>query len=363
MAKISHFHITMPVRAIRAFHTGITPATTSPNRIAVFENGICTGNANSSSSGIQPIKGVITFAAPEVKSLCVSTWGGTVNSKGIRGYLNEVTPAQAQSASDAVNPFQGNTAITTFPEFQLFMGMTTLGFYRTVQHLTFSGCSSLSLICLPSSVIRLGTSSFEGTALTSIDLSHVRFIESKTFKDCTRLRSIIIPDQVQTMGNYTFQGCTALETVHLGRRVQYIGSYAFYLCSSLRIVTISSEVMTSIGNYAFRECPSLEEVIIPETVTSLGDGVFSYKKSPCGLKSFVIPKAVTSIGKNCFCTGSSALAWVKCLATTPPELGDNAFDTGADFPIYVPSGALGTYKVRQGWSDYQDRLLPLDDGM
>lgn len=359
MAKISHFHITMPVRTIRAFHTGITPATTSPNRIAVFENGICTGNANSSSSGIQPIKGVIAFADPEVKSLCVSTWGGTVNSKGIRGYLNEVTPAQAQSASDAVNPFQGNTAITTFPEFQLFMGMTTLGFYRTVQHLTFSGCSSLSLIRLPSSVIRLGTSSFEGTALTSIDLSHVRFIESKTFKDCTRLRSIIIPDQVQTMGNYTFQGCTALETVHLGRRVQYIGSYAFYLCSSLRIVTISSEVMTSIGNYAFRECPSLEEVIIPETVTSLGDGVFSYKKSPCGLKSFVIPKAVTKIGKNCFVTGSRALGWVKCLATTPPELGENAFDTRADFPIYVPQASLNTYRADDGWGVYGERVQPL----
>ena len=62
---------------------------------------------------------MITFADPEVKSLCVSTWGGTVNSKGIRGYLNEVTPAQAQSASDAVNPFQGNTAITTFEASEL----------------------------------------------------------------------------------------------------------------------------------------------------------------------------------------------------------------------------------------------------
>ena len=348
----------MPVKTIKAFHPGKTPATVSPNRIVAFENGICSGS--SSSSAIHPIKGVISFSDPAVKSLCVTAWGGSINSKSVRGYHNEVTPAQARSASDTVNPFQGDTTITAFPEFQFFTGMTTLGSYRSVQHLTFDGCTNLSTVIMPSSIIRLGTSSFEGTAIDSLNLRNVRFIESKSFKDCTHLTSVIVPDQVQTTGNYTFQGCTSLKTVTLGKRVTYIGAYAFYLCSSLREVIITSQVMTSIGNYAFRECPCLEELIIPETVTTLGDGVFSYKKSPCGLRSFTIPRSVTKIGNHCFCTGNRALQWVKCMAVTPPELGANAFDSGANFPIYVPNMALDSYLSHSGWAEYKDRLIPFE---
>ena len=347
----------MPIKTIKAFHSGKTPATVSSNRIVAFENGICSGSP--SSSAIQPIKGVISFADPVVKLLCVTAWGGAINSQSVRGYLNEVTPAQAQSASDSVNPFQGNTAITAFPEFQFFTGMTTLGSYRSVQHLTFAGCSNLSTVVLPSSIVRLGTSSFEGTSIDSLNLKNVRFIESKAFKDCSRLKSITIPDSVQTTGNYTFQGCSSLESIVIGRRVSYIGSYAFYTCGKLKQVEILSQVITSIGNYAFRECPSLEVLEIPDSVTTLGDGVFSYKKQPCGLKSFVIPKNVTKIGSYCFCTGNKALQWVKCLALVPPELGTNAFDTGASFPIYVPQASLSVYRADESWAVYGDRVMPI----
>lgn len=347
----------MPGKTIKAFHPGKTPATVSSNRIVAFENGICSGSP--SSSAIHPIKGVISFSDPAVKSLCVTAWGGSINSQSVRGYLNEVTPAQARTALDAVNPFQGDTTITAFPEFQYFTGMTTLGSYRSIQHLTFAGCSSLSTVILPSSIVRLGTSFFEGTAIDSLNLKNVRFIESKAFKDCSRLKSIMIPDSVQTTGNYTFQGCSSLESIIIGRRVSYIGSYAFYTCGKLKQVEILSQVITSIGNYAFRECPSLEVLEIPDSVTTLGDGVFSYKKSPCGLRSFVIPKNVTKIGSYCFCTGSRALQWVKCLASVPPELGTNAFDTGASFPIYVPQASLNAYRANESWAVYGNRVMPI----
>ena len=150
-----------------------------------------------------------------------------------------------------------------------------------------------------------------------------------------------------------------MESIIIGRRVTYIGSYTFYTCGKLKQVEILSQVITSIGNYAFRECPSLEVLEIPDSVTTLGDGVFSYKKSPCGLRSFVIPKNVTKIGSYCFCTGSRALQWVKCLASVPPELGANAFDTGASFPIYVPQASLNAYRANESWAVYGDRVMPI----
>ena len=54
------------------------------------------------------------------------------------------------------------------------------------------------------------------------------------------------------------------------------------------------------------------------------------------------------------------MQWVKCMAVTPPELGANAFDSGANFPIYVPNMALDSYLSHSGWAEYKDRLIPFE---
>jgi len=55
--------------------------------------------------------------------------------------------------------------------------------------------------------------------------------------------------------------------------VTSIGDGAFWFCKSLQSVTIPDSV-TSIGDRAFFECSSMQSVTIPDSVTSIGDGAF-----------------------------------------------------------------------------------------
>ena len=54
--------------------------------------------------------------------------------------------------------------------------------------------------------------------------------------------------------------------------------------------------VTDIGEDAFCYCKKLTSVVIPDSVTSIGDGAFSHS----GLKSIVIPGSVKSIGEKVF---------------------------------------------------------------
>lgn len=82
-------------------------------------------------------------------------------------------------------------------------------------------------------------------------------IESSAFFRCTELKSLVIGDNVISIGSAAFSGCTGLETVTIGKNV------------------------TSIGNMAFYNCTGLESIIIPKSVTSFGKNVFRYSNAIC----------------------------------------------------------------------------------
>ena len=154
--------------------------------------------------------------------------------------------------------------------------------------------------------------------------------------------------------------------------------------SDITSVVIESGV-TSIGNYAFIECSNLASVSIPATVTSIGEGAFcgcgtsttaltvtfaegtspmtigDYAFCDAKLKSITIPNRVTSIGVSAF-ENCSNLASVYVMATTPPALGEYAFESNArGRMIYVPN--VGTYTAADGWSSYASAIeaFPVTD--
>ena len=89
---------------------------------------------------------VITFEDANVKSICVSNWGGGV----IPG---EITPAEAAEVTTLSNKFYANSSITKFNELKYFTGLTSL-YSRIVSSYAagqFYNCTGLTEITMPAS--------------------------------------------------------------------------------------------------------------------------------------------------------------------------------------------------------------------
>ncbi len=93
------------------------------------------------------------------------------------------------------------------------------------------------------------------------------------FSGCDNLKSIIIPNNVISIGSFAFEICSGLTEITIPNRVKSIGQFAFFSCNRLTNITLGDSV-TSIGDYAFCDCSRLSSIIIPSSITSIGDFAF-----------------------------------------------------------------------------------------
>ena len=124
----------------------------------------------------------------------------------------------------------------------------------------------------------------------------VTAIGAGAFRDCGKLRHIVISEGVAAIGSNAFRGCANLTSIVIPNSVTSIGARAFRDCGNLTKVVIPNSVRT-IGDGAFIGCKSLTNVIIPNSVTSVGDEAFWNCES---LTKAVIPNSVRTIGCNAF---------------------------------------------------------------
>ena len=149
--------------------------------------------------------------------------------------------------------------------------------------------------------------------------NEVTHIGEEAFYGCCELKSITIPDNVTHIGDYAFAHCSGLERITIPDSVTHIGKYAFAYCSGLKRITIPNNV-ADIGHLAFTRCSSLVSVIWDaKECTTVESGIFdeesivsfsigdSVKRIPdflcmemSNLTSIIIPNSVTSIGDGAF---------------------------------------------------------------
>ena len=86
--------------------------------------------------------------------------------------------------------------------------------------------------------ILLGTGAFIDTGIESITFPRGGYyvVANRMFKGCSKLRNVIIPDTVTTIGMRVFCDCENLRVV-IPETVVKINEYAFYECTNVTIVT------------------------------------------------------------------------------------------------------------------------------
>ncbi len=185
----------------------------------------------------------------------------------------------------------------------------------------FKECSSLKSVVIPDGFTSIGSSAFRDcSSLTSVDIPEgVASIGSNAFYGCSNLTDIVIPDGVTSIGSEAFYNCSSLTNISIPDGVTTIGSSAFSGCGGLTSVVIPDGV-TNIGNSAFRDCSKLTSIIIPDGVTSIGSQAFYNCSS---LTSIVIPDGVTDIGSSTFYNCSSLTS--VSIPDGVTSIGSNAF--------------------------------------
>lgn len=104
------------------------------------------------------------------------------------------------------------------------------------------------------------------TKITKCDLSGVTgwgtsaTLPGSAFAGCTALQEVVLPGDVQVIGEYAFFNCTALTTVNLPQLTR-IDQYAFQVCTSLAELTLDN--VEAIDLAAFYGCTSLETLKLP----------------------------------------------------------------------------------------------------
>ena len=178
-------------------------------------------------------------------------------------------------------------------------------------------------------------------------------LQSSAFSNCSKLKSIKIPNTVTTINYAVFCDCDGLECIEIPDSVTAIAEFAFCWAPSLTTIVVSENnpnyasennlllnkakttiirgcnrqhiiipnTVTSIGARAFIECWNLTAVEIPNSVTSIGTEAFS---SCTSLQSITIPNSITNISAGLFC-GCDNLICVE-IPDSVTSISNEAFD-------------------------------------
>ncbi len=171
---------------------------------------------------------------------------------------------------------------------------------------TFYHCQDFSgRLTIPESVTTIGTDAFAYcTGFTELYFNAINFEgEGGSYNP---------PEE-----NVFFGNCTSLTTLVIGENVQSIGPHSFVSCHFTNHVIIPNSV-TNIGYDAFNNCTGIIDVTIGQGVTSIGDGVFN----GCTSLATVNYNAVhcNDFGYH---YGSDNVVFEGCTALTTLNIGNN----------------------------------------
>ena len=165
----------------------------------------------------------------------------------------------------------------------------------------------LAVTSIKDDALSYGTRSYHNVAeeiyikapVSSIGIQNFGIIGLREPESC--LKHIELPESLQRIEDYTFRYCTQLKSIDIPDNVEYIGRYAFE-SSAIETFTAPSK-LTEIGNHIFFDCCSLKNVTLHDNIKTITDGAF-YGCSE--LTELALPAGLETIEISAF--GKTAIA-------------------------------------------------------
>lgn len=211
---------------------------------------------------------------------------------------------------------------------------------QTIGESAFEGCSKLTTITFKakSSVTSIGASAFKNCYYSTV--ANAEF----------GLRSIALPNSLNTIEESAFEGCRQLSSLTIPGSVSKIGKNAFATCTSLVGITFQAAVGStelSIEDYAFSGCSKLSELSLPKHVTHFGGGVLS----SCPAVSKI---TVDAENKN-YASDAAGIMYEKDAAATSGTVYKGI--------VYYPAAKKGAYEMPEYCTSIAPRLFAGNTGL
>ena len=184
--------------------------------------------------------------------------------------LTQVTvPSTLKTVGQAAFMFSGITEVKNFAGTSVSKIESTAFYF-----------SKLIQIEFPESLVSIDSLAFydcsELTRVGGLQNTKVTQILDSAFSGCSKLKNVIFPQTLLTLGGGAYSGCSALTSVTFNSNLKTIGANAFEGCSSLSQLTeLEKTVVSSIGDGAFKGCSSLVDVSLPNTIQTVGANAFA----------------------------------------------------------------------------------------
>lgn len=173
----------------------------------------------------------------------------------------------------------------------------------------------------------------------------VSSIDSYSFHNCTKLKTLTLPESIKSVGYLAFSNCTALtkpiknSKIFARLPITQAGAYEI------------DEGITEIASGAFYNCDKITVMGLPSTLTKIGAGAFV----GCSrLLAVEIHPSVISVGECAFWNCNNLVAI--CAGYEPTHIEANTFASvdKKTCTVYVPSGSAAKYRKAEYWKEFDN---------
>ena len=251
--------------------------------------------------------------------------------------------------------------------------------------------AKLSDISVPMTIKYVGENAFQGTNISSVNMSKLEYVGSSAFKSCSNLTSaefsdliteipsecfndsglinFVVPQYLTTIGSNAFAG-SKITKLYLPATLTEIGTSAFANCANLTSLEgLSNTKITEIKTQTFDKCSNLYRVYLPSTVKTIGLWAFNncssltnltfgssleeivmYAFFGCAsLSNLEFPETLKSIGTQAFdlCAGITKITFKHTNFTNINAAASVFSGTTSSLQVYIQNGiTLDAFKAK-----------------